>query len=167
MPLLFAPLMAFGIYRRMRSHFGRQPLKARRKITFLAIFSVAMLFLLIPVHHHPAALLAFGGGAVAGVLLGLLGLHLTVFERTVEGDFYTPHSFIGVGVSLLLVGRMGYRMLMISSNASHPGTATIGLTPLTMLTVGITAGYYVIYYLGLLLHFRKSAGFAVTANSPA
>ncbi len=98
-------------------------------------------------------LLGFGGGLLLGGLLGFVGLRLTRFETTEEAHFYTPNTHIGIALSLLLVGRMIYRMYFYGSMGApmtnHPRPV---FGPLTCFIIGLTIGYYVVYYIGLFVH---------------
>ena len=44
--------------------------------------------------------------------LALLALRHTAFERTEAGIFYTPSKWIGLGVTALLLGRLGARLIV-------------------------------------------------------
>ena len=156
-PALMTSLVVWGMYRRVRRNIGRQPLQPRRLIFRIVIFSViSALFVFIGL-EHPKVLLGFGGGVLPGALLALVGLRLTRFETTAEGRFYTPNIYIGVGLSLLLVARLAYRMILLYGNSSWADPAAPGLlqSPLTFVTFGLLAGYYIVYFIGVLLHSRS------------
>src|SRR5689334_20773065 len=63
----------------------------------------------------------FGGLFVAagevyagdGVYLIEILMQHTKFEATAEGNFYTPHTYIGLAVSALLLGRVAYWFLAV------------------------------------------------------
>lgn len=99
-------------------------------------------------------LLGFGGGIFLGALLGLAGLRLTRFETTDEGHFYTPDTRIGIAISMLLVGRLLYRFWVLRDVSSAPDHPPPMQSALTFSIVGLTFGYYIVYYLGLLMHTR-------------
>jgi hypothetical protein len=93
------------------------------------------------------------------VLLGLLGLQLTRFERGADGaDVYIPNPWIGGALSALLLGRMVWRLAVVlpqmGTVAAH-GAPAIGNSPLTLLVLGLIIGYYISYYAGLLVHHRR------------
>jgi hypothetical protein len=92
------------------------------------------------------------GGLVAGGVLAVYGLRLTRFERTAQGLFYTPNAYLGVTLSLLLVGRILYRLAEIYSDGLAPAAASADFasSPATLAIFGTLAGYYVAYSLGLL-----------------
>jgi hypothetical protein len=102
---------------------------------------------------QPLSEAALLGGAVAGIGLGIYGLRLTRFENTPEGLYYTPSAHLGIALSVLLIGRVGYRAMQMYSMAdvsSAPRPLPFTGTPLTLLIFGALAGYYVTYAIGLL-----------------
>jgi uncharacterized membrane protein len=103
--ILVMALFAWGMYRRVRRNIGRQPLRPRRILLRLVILSVATLVILSLV--MPVLALTFAGGAVVGVGGAFIGLRHTQFETTEEGHFYTPNTYIGVALSLLLLSHGG------------------------------------------------------------
>jgi hypothetical protein len=104
----------------------------------------------------PSALAALGGGLLLAAPLGLLALKLTKFEALPEGEFYTPNTTLGLAVTCLLVGRIVYRiMLLLGDTPSDASAAKMYQSPLTLFVFGITAGYYVSYYLGMYIRGRK------------
>jgi hypothetical protein len=152
--IVFGGLMAWGIYRRIRRSIGKQPLRQRRSIFRLVILCiVSLLIILTGFLLNPLILAGFGGGLLPGMLLGFLGLKLTRFETTEEGHFYIPDTRIGVGLSVLLVGRVIYRMIVLQGTMQAPGHhPPAGQSPLTYLIVGLTFGYYIVYSIGLIIH---------------
>ena len=152
MPVLIGGVFAWSIYRRVRRNIGRQKLRPRRITTSIVIFSVVSLMLLGVSLSHPPLLLGIGGGLLLGVPLGFLGLRLTQFETTDAGHFYTPNTPIGVGLSLLFVGRMIYRFWILRDAAESPGHPPLMQSPLTYFIFGLIAGYYLVYYIGLFVH---------------
>jgi len=163
-PTLLVPLIGYRLYRRFRANFGRQPVQPTRKVVRLVILTlVAVLFLGVTL-HSPPALEAAGGGLLAGVLLGVLGVRLTKFDSDAQGRYYTPNSYIGGAVTLVLVTRLIYRMFSLYSTsqlAPAPGTdpfATITQSPLTLTFVMLTVGYYLMYTAGVLYKSRGITG---------
>jgi len=157
-PTLLVPLIGWRVYRRMRSSIGQQPFQPTRKVTRLIIFSViTALFLWVATHSAPA-MEAAGGGLLAGVVLGIVGVRLTRFHSDEKGLYYTPNTYIGAGVTLLLVGRLVYRLV---AAAPPPGTdpfAQMTQNPLTFALVMLTIGYYLAYTAGVLYKARGITG---------
>jgi hypothetical protein len=150
-PVLFGGLFAWSIYRRVRRNIGRQKLRPKRSIISLIIFSVFSL-LIFAFIHNATLLLGFGGGLLLGAILGFVGLQLTKFETTDEGHFYTPNSYVGGALSVLLIGRMLYRYWRLNDAAAAQNHPAPMQSPLTFFIVGLTFGYYIVYYIGLFVH---------------
>jgi hypothetical protein len=164
--IVFGALIAWSIYRRTRRSIGRQKLRPRRIIIRLVLFAISACFIILIGVLNPLILLGFGTGIAGGVALGLVGLRLTQFETTEEGHFYTPDTRIGVGISLLLTGRIIYRFAVLKDTnaavaAGHP--PPMG-SPLTFFIAGLTFGYYIVYYIGLFVHTHDKTP---AATSPA
>jgi hypothetical protein len=156
-PAIVIPLLAWRIYLRVRRTIGRQPLRPTRLITSVVIFSLLTLGIGLMSYSYLPSLEALGGGLLVGLLLALFGLHLTQFEKTPEGTFYTPNTPIGVAVTVLFVGRMGYRMvvLFIAPPRGDLPPPALFQSPLTLLLFGVTAGYYIAYFAGVLVQGKK------------
>ena len=149
--------MAWSVYRRTRRSIGKQPLRQWRSIVRLVILCLASAsIILVGVMLNPLILAGFGGGLVPGALLGFLGLKLTQFETTPDGQhFYKPDTRIGVALSLLLTGRLIYRMVVMNDIAMAPNHPPPMQSPLTYLIAGLTIGYYIVYSIGLLIHAHE------------
>ena len=163
-PTLLVPLIGYRVYRRLRANFGRQPIQPTRKVVRLIILSlVAAMFLWVAMHSAPA-LEAAAVGLIAGVVLALIGVHLSRFESDATGSYYTPNSYIGAAVTLLLVGRIVYRMFSMYSTPQGmppPGTdpfATMTQSPLTLAMIMLTVGYYLMFTAGVLYKSRGITG---------
>jgi hypothetical protein len=157
-PILLGGLFAWSIYRRVRRNIGKQKLRPRRYIFSLAIFVIfSLLFIAGAFQEHNMNLLFdFGGGLLLGGILGFFGLRLTKFETTNEGHFYTPNMHIGLALSLLLAGRIIYRFWALNNagnlSTTSPTTHPPMQSPLTLFIIGLTFGYYIVYYIGLFVH---------------
>jgi len=159
---IMIPLMAFAIWRRVRSQFGRQPIRRGRMVARIAIFVVIGVLVSLTGLRDPRLLEGLLCGAVIGAVLGLVGLRLTRFERKVDGsDGYIPNPWIGGLLTVLLVARLAWRfvVLMPQLGSTQAAAAThspaIGDSPLTLLVFGLLIGYYVAYFSGLLVHHRR------------
>jgi hypothetical protein len=101
----------------------------------------------------PVALVTLVAGLVAGVGLAIWGLRLTKFECNDSGYFYTPNAHIGIALSLLFVARIGFRLLQVAILTGPDvqfAAQDFGRSPLTLAVVGMMAGYYAWYAIGLL-----------------
>jgi hypothetical protein len=154
------PLIALLYYRRFRRLFGRQAVREGRMMARIVILgAVGAMFLAFSL-RNPLALAADAGGLVVGVALGWWGLRLTRFERQSDGVHYIPHSWFGIGISALLIGRLIYRFMVFSPAtqqvAQNAGPmAVYQRSPLTLALFGLLVGYYVCYYIGVLRIAKK------------
>jgi hypothetical protein len=104
--------------------------------------------LLLPSAFRSAAfLLAVLAGVAAGVALALWGAARTRFVRTADRLYYVPHTYTGIAVALLFVGRLAYRLLQVSggTDQSNPAAALVR-SPLTVGLYFALMGYYACYY---------------------
>jgi hypothetical protein len=168
-PLLMGAFVIWAIYRRMRRTFGRQKVSEKRMWVRIGIFSfIGGIYLIASLRHTPL-LGALLGGLVCGAALGYLGLRHTQFEVTPEGDFYTPHTYIGLTVTALFLGRILYRFMALNVGAQNAAPADQNpfagyqSSPLTTAIFGVLVGYYLLYYLGVL---RKTKDLKLASQQP-
>ncbi|MBS0373874.1 MAG: DUF1453 domain-containing protein [Proteobacteria bacterium] len=157
-----AALAGWLLYRRVRRNFGRQPLSEWRLYVRTALLALIGMLLLRGTAANPAVLAALLGGLAAGATLGYFALRHTTFEATAEGRFYTPHSYFGLAVTSLLVGRLAYRFLQLyqSAEAAAPEPnplAGFQRSPLTTALFGLLIGYYLLLNAGILRRARTLA----------
>jgi len=178
-PLGIAVLVAWRSYRRIRRTIGRQRLSNVRPWITITVLPILCALFLLRALPQPLAIAALAGGVIAGVGLGIYGLRVTRFEQTSAGLFYTPSAHLGIGLSLLLVGRIGYKFVQLY--ALSTGTLSTGVpptmagplsgyvqSPLTLLIFAALAGYYVTYAIGLLRWRGRTlkSQFTLAANDP-
>jgi hypothetical protein len=169
-PVLMGAIIAFAIYRRVRRNIGRQPVQpARMRTRMLMLLVIGALFA-FGATRDVDLLGALFAGIAGGALLGWFGLQHTKFENTAQGNFYTPHTYIGAAVSLLLLARIAYRFVVIypsmqaATQADQNPFAAFQRSPLTLAIFGVLIGYYVFYYAGVL---RASKELPTAAALPA
>lgn len=158
--LALAPLVAWRIYSRVKRLTGRQRSVLWKHRATAILFSLGVLALALLA--FATSLRALGGlaaGVTAGALLGHLSIAKTHFEQINDDEYYfTPHAPIGLLVAALFLGRLAWRgYTMLTAPSSQPGFM---LTPLTLLTLGILAGYYTLFAYGLMA-WRKRCTHAV------
>lgn len=161
-PLLIFALIAFSVYRRMRRTFGRQNVSAPRMWTRIVILTAVGALISYAAVRSASTLEALLGGVACGAALALLGLRHTQFDVTPEGHFYTPHTYIGLLVTGLFLGRLVYRYIVLF--ATGPAVSMQGPpanplaayqnNPWTAAIFGVLFTYYILYYLGILLKTR-------------
>lgn len=176
-PFLAAILVLFVIYRRFRRSFGQQPLRpVRMQVRIVLLLLVGCLLL-------PATLRSFAftsavlAGVVAGVTLAMWGAARTRFLRVSGQLYYVPHTYTGIAVSFLFLGRLVYRLIQVygnvHANAAAAGAAEQGFAPAAMLqsplTLGlyfVLMGYYVCYYSMVLWKSKRVLAEEVSLNAP-
>jgi hypothetical protein len=160
-PYLVSVLLAWALYRRVRRNFGRQALQTRRLQLRAGIFAVLGVVVLVSSLPNQALLAAALGGMACGTLLGYFGLRHTRFEVTPQGRFYTPHTYIGLLLMALFLGRVVFRLLSVylgpQADALPRGNPFEGYqrSPLTLAIFGILIAYYVAFNLGVLRKTRQ------------
>lgn len=159
-PALVLPLIGWRVYVRLRRNTGRQPFHRSRWWRTLIVFSVIAGLIGLGAMRSPPALGGLAGGLALGVALAVIAFKLTRWESTPAGNFYTPNLTIGLAVTLIFIGRLTYRIIALLSltpaqRMAMPDGAFSFQNPLTLLTFGITAGFYIAYNASLLLHAQK------------
>lgn len=157
----FAVLLPWSVYRRVRRNIGRQEFSALRLQARAAVVLVILALVLRSVLERDdlvPPLLALIAGGLAGVLVGLQALRHTRFERADGRLTYTPHVWIGVAVSMLLVVRLAWRAVQLWPVLTSPeglqGHHFGPMSPLTLATLGLVLCYYGAYHLGLVRQAR-------------
>jgi hypothetical protein len=173
-----AALVLFIIYRRFRRSFGRQGLRPRSMIARMTILSVIGLLLLPAALHSGAGALAIGAGLALGVGLGVWGAQHTRFEWHEGKLHYVPHTYAGMVVSALFLGRLLYRFLVLRSGFAPGAAQSAGASPanalgslyqnpLTLSVFFVLIGYYVYYYSYVLWkskHITRETGTVESAS---
>lgn len=167
--LILLPLLALIVWRRVNRQFGRQRIRRKRMIARIVIFAIIGGVIALSGFHHLALAEGLVGGVLVGAALGLVGVQLTRFEvDPVKGDCYVPNPWIGAVLTVLLLGRLAWRLMVAWPQLQHAQAAAVAhgpgmqvqsigyaSSPLTMLVIGLLVGYYLAYYSGVLLHHRR------------
>lgn len=151
-------LVAWRMYSRVRRVIGRQQFHKNRPWITIVVFALVFGLLMLSSMVQPMNAVALVAGAACGAALGVFGLRLTKFEQTPEGLFYTPSAHLGIALSLLLFGRVAYRMYQtyaVADQASATGMNAVTNSPLTLVIFAMLAGYYVTYAVGLIRWHRR------------
>jgi hypothetical protein len=163
-PYLIAAIVLWALYRRMRRSFGRQRVRDGLMWLRVLVLSAAAVFIGIEIARDSEVLGTLLAGIAAGAALGYVAIRFTKFEVTPEGRFYTPHTYIGLAVTALFVGRVLYRFLGAYNGAlPAPGAdqnlaAVYEHSPFTVAVIGVLVGYYVVYNVGVMLRTRAAVG---------
>lgn len=167
-PTAITALVGWRMYRRIKRMVGRQRLSRVRPWLTACLLPIPVALFALFSRAHPSALAGLFGGVAVGVALGVYGLRVTRYEETAEGLFYTPSAHLGIALSLLLVGRVVYRLFVLEfAPASVPASqSSVGNNPLTLLIFGTLAGYYVTYAIGLLRWRLRVANNPASVEAP-
>ena len=116
-----AILVVFLVYRRFRRNFGQQPVRpVRMRVRVLLLLVIGSL--LLPTALRSTAFIgALLGGLSFGIGLAVWGAARTRFLRTANQLYYVPHTYTGIAVSFLFLGRLVYRLIQAYGNA-HAGS---------------------------------------------
>jgi hypothetical protein len=175
-PFLLAALVVYGIYRRFRRSFGQQPLRPVRMYVRIGTL-IVIGCLLLPTALRSGGLVAAAlSGVAGGVALALWGAARTQFVWIEKRLHYVPHTYTGIVVSLLFVGRLAYRVFQLYGqahaspvDAATDPTLTPGAmvsSPLTLGLFSVLVGYYVCYYAVVLSKSKRIPAEDSAAPSP-
>ena len=157
-PFLIAALAVFIIYRRLRRSFGQQQLRRVRMLARIVLLLIIGCLLLPVAWRSTEFLSAVLAGIAAGVALALWGAARTRFLKIDDKLYYVPHTYTGIAVSLLFLGRFVYRFVEVYGEAhatqaagvdpAGPAFASASMlrSPLTVGLFFVLMGYYVCYY---------------------
>ncbi|MCC2961208.1 hypothetical protein LK540_12320 [Massilia sp. IC2-278] len=154
--LALTPILVWRIYSRLKTQMARQRSIMSRHYTGVLVFGALILVPLAQVIARPMELAALAAGTALGVFWGVFGLRRTRYEDTQEGYWFTPPMRLGIVMAMVLVARILYVVFELYTLQGTGATAT-GFTesPLSMLCVGLTGGYFLAYSVGLLVWRRK------------
>jgi hypothetical protein len=156
-PWGLAALAVLLVYRRLRRNFGRQRLHTTRMAMRIGLLALLGVTLLLRMGLRSGTFLgAEAAGAALGVALGIWGARHTRYQRTDGTLYFVPHTYSGITVSLLLIGRLVYRFVELrqfsdpaavggGDPASMPSWAAMPNATTTLLLF-VVIGYYVCYY---------------------
>ena len=159
----------FIMYRRVRRNFGRQKLNRGYMIFRMVLLCVVGVLMLIPTFFSQELAVMTLVGAGVGVGLAIWAAKHTKFMREDGVLYYLPHTYTGMVVTALFVGRLAYRVFVMSqphmmgsvTMDMNPGMGDFGSfssiyhNPWTRLVFFILIGYYVYYY-WYVLHESKN-----------
>jgi hypothetical protein len=149
--LVLTPFLVWRVYSRLKTAMARQRSIVSRHWTGLLVFTAMVVVPASELVTRPAMLGWLALGAAAGIGYGIWGLKLTRFEDTDEGCYFTPNARLGILIAMLFAARILYiGFEMYANQGSDLPTPRFTDSPLTMLAVGLTGGYFGTYSAGLL-----------------
>lgn len=146
--------VAFMLYRRVRRQFGRQRYRPVESVVRLVVLGIAALLLCAAAAYVPRAAAPMAGGAIAGLIVGLAALRHTHVEGGPTA-YYTPSPWIGAGLTLVILGRVVWR---VASGGFTAGGAQPPPSPLTLGLVCVLVAYYLVYGVGLARQVGRLRG---------
>ncbi|MEP6546650.1 MAG: hypothetical protein ABJD53_04235 [Gammaproteobacteria bacterium] len=183
---MLAALVVFAIYHRFRRNFGRQPLRPKR-MTFRIVLLMVVGCSLLPMALRSAQF--FGAevvGAVLGIAMAVWGAERTRFQVYEGRLHYVPHTYTGIAVSLLFLGRLLFRFIQMytgtgthpqaalgapAASMAHPAQAFVPAamvrSPLTLGIFFVLVCYYVCYYSLLLWKSKHISSEDIQGTAPA
>jgi uncharacterized membrane protein YcfT len=144
--LAIAALVVLAIYRRLRRSFGRQQLQPRRMVLRIAVLLALGASLLPAAMRSGEFLIAEAAGIATGVALALWGAERTRYVKYGGRLYYVPHTYTGIAISLLVLGRLVYRGVEIYTTGADSAQHLAVRNPLTVALLFVLIGYYVFYY---------------------
>ena len=159
--LVLTPFLVWRIYTRLRSAMARQRSIVSRHWTGVGVFTAMVAVPASELVTRPALLGWLALGAAAGIGYAVWGLRMTRFEDTDEGYYFTPNARLGILIAMLFTARILYLGFeMYANQGSNLPTPRFTDSPLTMLTVGLTGGYFATFSAALLrwrMKLKKAA----------
>ena len=163
-PALVVGFVLFILYRRMRRLFGRQLLRRGRLKFRIVLLVVVGLFLLPFAFLSPLQAVTSFAGLALGIGLALWGANHTRFEEKDGKLYYIPHTYAGLVVTALFIGRLLYRFVVLGPSllpalflsAGVPSSDEVGgwngvsHNAVTRAIIFALIGYYVCFYVYVL-----------------
>jgi hypothetical protein len=155
------------MYRRVRRNFGKQKLNRGYMVFRMVLLCVVGVLLLIPTFFSQELAVMTLVGTGVGIGLAIWAAKHTRFLNEDSRLYYIPHSYTGMVVTALFVGRIAYRVFVMAQPHAvittdyQPGMGDFsylsGLyhNPWTRLVFFILIGYYMYYY-WYVLHESKN-----------
>ncbi|MFH5181559.1 hypothetical protein ACHHV8_02380 [Paenibacillus sp. TAB 01] len=148
-------LIGFILYRRFKRTVGFQKLTRSRFWFRIVLFSLVGCIFLYLGFLHPSNLIADGIGLLCGLVLSHLAVKHTQLEKREDGWYYSTHLGVQIAVLLLLVARVGYKVLTMYT-MSPEAIAAANADPAQQFTKDpLTAGIFFVmvsFYIRFFLH---------------
>jgi hypothetical protein len=147
---LIVPLFAWRIVVRLYRLLARQrysPFVVWARVGTLGLLTAAIAVLAA---GQGISIILLSCGLAAGSALGVWGVSMTQFEACEDGLYYQPNRYLGLGLSVLLLARVVWRLVAGPEHDSTGWTPTeFARNPSTLLLYGLFSGHYLAYALGL------------------
>jgi hypothetical protein len=154
--LVLTPLLVWRIYLRIKSQMAYQRSIVSRHYTGVLVFGAMILVPAAQLLDNVTNLASLLIGAAGGIAYAVWGLKLTRYEASEKGYWFTPNARLGIVMAMILVARLLYFGVEIYANqGKNVAPQKLTDSALTMLCVGLTAGYFGMYSAGLLRWRRR------------
>ncbi|WP_410209258.1 hypothetical protein [Aquirhabdus sp.] len=145
------PLLIWRIYSRIKRHLGPQKSILWRHILVVVLYPLVLISLSIHALQYTTSLIGLLSGITLGIALAVYSLRVTRFESVDQNFFYTPSAHIGIALSLILTGRLLYRLYEVCGGGITPEELEgLSESSATLLILGTFFGYYLSYTIGIL-----------------
>jgi len=159
---LIVPFFAWRVVVRLYRLLARQrysPLVVWVRVGTLGLLTAAIAALAA---GHSTSIVLLSCGLSVGSILGVWGVRMTGFERCEDALYYQPNRYLGVGLSVLLLARVIWRLVLGPEHDSTGWTPTeFARNPSTLLLYGLFSGHYLAYALGLRYRAGAMSGLDV------
>jgi hypothetical protein len=138
--LLLSPLLVWRVYKRLKAMMGRSRSILSRHWTGLLVFVAMVAVPASELIRRPEMLAWLAVGTLGGIAYGVWGFRKTRREETAEGYFFTPPARLAMLIAMLFFARILYIGIDMYANTGPASKFTD--SPINMLAVGITAGFF-------------------------
>jgi hypothetical protein len=152
----FVPLFAIRVVFRLRRFLSYQALTVSHELCGSGLLVLGVIGTAVAAAEERSSVLSLSVGLAAGAAVGLWGLRLARFDKRADGVFFQPNPYLGTALSVLLLGRIGWRLLNGPANVDGWTPAEFVRNPSTMFLFGLFAAHYLIFAFGLLRRARRS-----------
>lgn len=111
--LLIVALLGWSMYRRVRRTVGWQVLVPRRLRNRAVVFAVVAVLLLTQAALDVRIAIFDAVGVVLGAALVYLAIMTTGFQQRGTEVYYRPNMWVGLGLVLILIGRVVFRLVYV------------------------------------------------------
>jgi hypothetical protein len=147
---IILPVVAWRVVVRLRRLLVRQRYSALIQWARATSLGLLTIFIALVAIAENSSSIALAVGLAVGALLGAWGVRLTTFEHVYGQLHFQPDRYLGLALALLLLGRIGWRLLAGPIEQEGWTLAAFVRNPSTMLLFGLFSAHFIVYALGLI-----------------